>query len=53
MSRFDEYVNSNDTPKTLCEEIDRLREEIEDLRALKKEFEDSTDPLIDCMEGRR
>lgn len=53
MSRFDEYVNSNDTPKTLCEEIDRLREEIEDLRALKKESEDSIDPLIDCMEGRR
>lgn len=55
MSRFDEYVNSNDTTKTLCEEIDRLREEIKDLRALenKKESKKSVDILTDCLEGRR
>lgn len=26
MSRFDDYVNSNDTPKTLCKEIEELKD---------------------------
>ena len=32
MSRFDEYVNSNDTPKTLCKEIEELQDLISKLK---------------------
>jgi len=32
MSRYDEYVCSNDTPKTLCKEIEALNEIIKNMR---------------------
>lgn len=32
MNRFDRYVNSNDTPKTLCKEIEELQKQIEAMK---------------------
>lgn len=32
MSRFDQYLSGNETPKDLCTEIDKLEEQIEKMK---------------------
>lgn len=53
--KYDEYMRSHETPKDLCEEIDRLRAEIEHLKACDKPDLPMTeeDKIQEALEGRR
>lgn len=53
MSRFDDYVSSNDTPKTLCKEIEELQKIILNMRSCTicenlTLFSDTEEPCINC-----